>query len=470
MSFVEINAERLLGQTSSRVEKFLHRGDAGTSEVAKRAAAVIESNPLTPDLNGVRISRLEKWLSSGDVAKKINLLTRYLATSIQVYKTSEKEIELSQAHFGVPGHDIENVVHATVAALRMVDQGDQDLGDYAKWEILTSSVNENLGRLMEGDDFTHQVTGLLLARQAIRDFESEGLNYSFSDQKSAKLVAARVMGSIYNHGGKNSGDPIADLVRQSNRQQMCSPFYLRRSLEYDVAQVDQAISSPFDKVRRTNISHTVATNLDSKREPTSLDWGEFYLRNLFPSTTEANTKNPKVYKEIMAENQKIADNRRSNAVTYLLIMSSGESTKLGKQIFAPELDLVTETHWSKKKLPDEIFNKGLEHYKAFVENVPNFLGLKGRTNRESVKTMLAAMSSFLPDDLMDKVYAKYDKLSKPKQKRLVLALKFELQQYYVELDHELAMLKRLVNSGNQHIAMTAKFALEYLEKKKRLDK
>lgn len=444
-------------------------GDKGARDVRKflkRVKPYIESS-IFIDPKGEALSGLGKWLLDDPDGLKKNKLNRYLDLSLEIYSASEQESGISEAHFGLPGHDMENVIHPTTEVLRMIDTAGPNLGDYTKWELLISGLNENLGRLIEGDDYTHQTTGFLLARAAIRTLEADPDKAT----EEEKLIARRVMGSIYGHGDKNSGDPISDLIKQSNRLQLVEPRFFRRSLEYDVGQVDQGIISPIDPERQISLSHTTDEKPD--KIPTSMDWGEFYLRNLFPFISDANKDNPDIYKRIMNKNQFIASIRRANSVTMLVILAGGEDTELFKQVFAPELKLIRpeETpHWTKQRIPEEIFQEGLKKYREFVQNPPQFPGLKGIDDKRQIAAMLQVMSSYLPKDLLEKIYKKYDKLGENEQRNVVYALRHSLYLHYEELDKELEMLGRQVEDSNPHVAKVAKFAKNYLGSKKRLDK
>lgn len=464
---MNLKTESLLAAATEKVGRQLH-GRKGTRDpraFLTRAEPYIERS-IAADPEGQELSRLENWLSNDPDGLKKAKLDRYLDISLGIYRASEQESSISEIHFGVPGHDMENVIHTTTEVLRMIDSAGSGLGDYTKWELLISGLNENLGRLIEGDDFTHDATGFLLAREAVKTLEA-GLDGRATEEE--RLIARRVMGSIYGHGDNNSGDPISDLVRQSNRFQMVEPRFLRRSLEYDVAQVGNDIISPMDPQRQTNMSHVYAENSD--KIATSMDWGEFYLRNLYPFISEANQDNPAIFKRLMNENQDLADARRAGSVTMLVILAGGEDTELFKQVFAPELGLVKneDAHWTKKRIPEEIFQQGLEKYRKFSQNPPRFPGLEGKNDKDQIATILEAMSSYLPVDLLEKIYKKYDTLNEDDQRRIDLALRHSLYLHYEELDKEGEMLERQVRDGNPNVAKVARFAKNYLDSKNRLD-
>lgn len=271
-----------------------------------------------------------------------------------------------------------------------------------------------------------------------------------------------MLGSIYGHGGKNAGDPLTDLVRQSNRLQMCEPRFLRRSLEYDVAQVGQDIYSPIDEKRQTDISITF------KPGATSMDWGEFYVRNLFPFIAEVSHDNPEFFKEVMSKNQAEADVRRANSTAMLIILSGGDNAELFKQVFAPELGLIKteEADRTKRKIPEQIFQLGLRKYREFIQNPPQFPGLEGLDDRQQIAEILRVTSSFLPDDLFRKIYEKYDELREDEKLRLIDALHFSLMLHNSELEKEIELTGRLSGSDNPHVAKMARFANEYLTSKK----
>lgn len=460
-------AENLLTTTTGRVERQLHgsEGKRDSKKFLRRIEPYIERS-IVADLEGKKLIGLEKWLSNDPNDLKKDKLNRYLDISLGIYSASEQESNMSEVHFGVPGHDMENVIHTTTEILRMIDMAGFDLGDYTKWELLMCGLNENLGRLIEGDDYTHQTTGFLLARDVLKKLEQTP-NMAAEEEK---LIAKRVMGSIYDHGGKNSGDPATDLVRQSNRLQQVQPRFLRRSIEYDVAQVDQDILSPIDPERRTKLPHLTAENPD--KTLTSMDWGEFFVRNLFPFMSEDNENNADIFKKIMSKNQEVADMRRANSVTMLVILAGGKDSELFQQVFAPELGLVKneDLHWTKRRIPEEIFQQGLEKYREFVQNPPQFPGLEGMDDKEQIAMILKAMSSYLPDDLLGKINAKYDELDKDEQVRVINVLHHSLFLHYEELDKELEMLGRQVEGDNPHVAKVARFAKNYLTSKSRLDK
>ncbi len=460
--------ENLLAATEEKVGKQLHgsEGQRDPREFLRRVEPYIERS-IVADPKGVELNRLEKWLSDDPNDSKKAKLGKYLDLSLEIYIAAEQESRISEIHFGVPGHDKENVVHDTTDVLRMIDSAGSDLGDYATWELLTSGLNVNLGRLIEGDDFTHDITGVLLARAAIKELEPARGMLSSDEEK---IIAKRVLGNVHEHGSDNSGDPVSDMIRQSNRIQEVEPRFLRRSIEYDVAQVDQGIISPIDPERRTSLSHLTAEK--PEKTPTSMDWGEFFVRNLYPFISEANEDNPDVFKAVMSENQTVADVRRANSVAMLIILAGGENTALFKQVFAPELGLINpdEAHWTKKRIHEQIFQAGLEKYREFVQNPPNFPGLEGMDNKKQIATILEAMSSYLPEDLLEKIYKKFDGLDEGEQKRTVDALRHALYLHYEELDKELEMLERQIEDDNPHVAKVARFAKNYLDSKNRLDK
>lgn len=457
--------DKLLPATTKRVGIHLHgEGNRDTKKFFGVATQFIESS-IVADPKGEDLNRLEKWLNSDPYSQKRGKLDTYLDLSLAAYSASEKESGVSEAHFGVPGHDMENVIHTVTEILRMIDSAQVNLGNYAKWELLISGLNENLGRLVEGDDFTHEVTGFLFARDVIKRLEPSP-NQATEEER---LIAKRVLHCIYDHGGKNSGNPITDLIRQSNRLQEVEPRFLRRSIEYDVAQVDQDIISPIDPQRQSSLSYLLAENPEII--PTTIDWGEFYLRNLFPFMSEANKDNANIFKQLMEENQKVADDRKANSVVMLAILAGGEDLELFKQVFAPELELVKHDrlHWTKRRIPEQIFREGLKKYHEFVQTPPEFPGLEGMSNKQQITAILQAMSSYLPNDLLEKIYTKYDGLEENEQKRVVDALHHTLSLHYEELDKELEMLAKQIKSDNPYVAKVAGFAKNYLDSKIRLD-
>lgn len=160
MSEVEPSIQELLLKTSKRVQMSLH-GPVGKRDQRRfldRANLIIKKNLPAPDFTGEQIAHLEGWLKNDPEGTKNALLTTYLDYSLHAYRVSDQQSELTQAHFGVPGHDMENVVHTVTSVLKMIESSDGKLGNYATWELLVSGLNENLGRLTEGDDYTHQAT------------------------------------------------------------------------------------------------------------------------------------------------------------------------------------------------------------------------------------------------------------------------------------------------------------------------
>ena len=137
---------------------------------------------------------------------------------------------------------MENMVHTVTDVLGMIDGEEGGLSEYETWELLVSGVNENLGRLIEGNNKTHQVTGILLAKSIIGLLEKDG------DRKKAPetdIIVGRVMRSIYTHGEPNSGDVLGDLVKQSNRFQQVEPRALRRSLQYGLCHLGLGLISHY---------------------------------------------------------------------------------------------------------------------------------------------------------------------------------------------------------------------------------
>ncbi|KKS83708.1 MAG: hypothetical protein UV59_C0033G0006 [Candidatus Gottesmanbacteria bacterium GW2011_GWA1_43_11] len=463
--------ENLLAATTGEVKRQLHgsEGERKPDEFLRRVRPYIERG-ITADPKGIELNRLEKWLLNDPDGLKNDKLNRYLELSLGIYNASEQESGISEIHFGVPGHDMENVIHTTTEILRMIDSAGSDLGDYTKWELLICGLNENLGRLIEGDDYTHRATGFLLARSFVKKLEVGPYDMVTKVTEEERLIARRVMGRIYDHGGQNSGDPVSDLVRQSNTVQQVEPRLLRRSIEYDVAQVGLDILSPIDPERQTSLAHAIAEKPD--KTPTLMDWVEFFARNLYPFMSEANENNENIFKTVMRENQDMVDVRRANSVAVLVILAGGEDTELFQQVFAPELELIepNQAHWTKKRFPEQVFQEGLKKYREFVQNHPNFPGLEGMDDKKQIAAILEVMSSYLPEDLLGKIYKKYDGLDEDEQKRLVDALRHSLYLHYEELDKELEMLGRQVKSDNPHVAKVAGFAKDYLDSKNRLDK
>ncbi|KKQ74299.1 MAG: hypothetical protein US96_C0035G0003 [Candidatus Woesebacteria bacterium GW2011_GWB1_38_5b] len=218
----------------------------------------------------------------------------------------------------------------------------------------------------------------------------------------------------------------------------------------------------FPTIEDTRKSRVVETSI--------MDWAEFMTRNLYPSEAKPNSQNPEVYQRIMARNAEEVSKRRVNNVVLLTLLSGGEETELFGQTFAPELGFTGDTHWSKKRIPDEIFQEGLDKYRDFISNPSGFPELQGLSNTDKVLRFLEVTSSFVPENVKTQITQRIGSMPEADQAKVVEALTFSLALHCEEMDRELALLNKHSQNSNSYIANVAKFAKDYLEAKPRLDK
>ena len=461
---------QLLNQATDKVAQQVHgsEGEKGAKRYLHLANLFIGQGfdrlNVTPDSEGKTLEGLEKWYADDSDGKKKKLLTDVLNIALNIFPEAEKNGATEPHLLGTVGHDSENASNMAGAALEMIDGSEGKIGSYASWELLTCALVENLGRLYEGDDFTHQTTGFLLAKEIIKQIDTSGLEESPELQQIYK----RVMSRIYGHGTVNAGDPNLDLVAQINRLQNAGgQEWLMRILPYDVGSVGQDIFTSIDDVRQVDMSHTFAKDASGRVAPTVMDWGEFLVRNLFDFSTEANKDNPDYYREVMMTNQERANKRRADGVAILTILAGGEGTSLYKQVFATDLELSEPRHWSKKKINVAIFQEGMKKYREFKAMPPEFPGLEGLTPQKQIEAILRVGNSVLPESVFQKIIQHV--VTDEGEEQLADALRFALNIHYQDLDIEVVRLGRQVKSSDPSVARVAEFRRARLEGKVRLD-
>lgn len=402
-----------------------------------------------PDVRGEQLEGLGRWAGSDNRYLCLQRILELAIGSVQAYDVGK---------FGpvkVAGHDMENNAHVCYQVLRMVHGREEKLGAYVVWELAVAAVVHNWGRWLGHGDDIHQKTGALLVAEL-----TEQLYRPRSGEE--QLCFARVVNHVLEHSGKNTGDPVGDLVRASDRFQQVAPLGPFRYLLNDVGRTDVPILPPLAAELRGRVPLAVA-------ESSWLAWVEFMARNLFSfRDPEANGQNPTVYVEIMDENQREANRRRALSVAALMVVtgyrhdkSVEEQPPLAQQVFAPELHLApADAHWSKRKLPDELMAAAVQALGAYPSLQP-----KAEPAFGEVVDALRATHSYVDEAELGGVQRRFAEMDRSGQLAFLRGLRFCRAAYGDELDRERRLTREAAESADATVRALAGYVASYLAKK-----
>lgn len=321
-------------------DKLLSRhGDMHTSSL-NLLAEKIKKNFESPLLWAEETElKLDRWFRNFSRAKD------WLAKAVK----EAAIIESSQ----YPGHDFGHTVDNLNSALRIIEELKEagvPVKEREVFEIAVACLIHDAGRYSEQvlrklDD--RKAAIFLLPAFILREFEKKFGNLP-------EEFSSRILFDIFSGSQKTTGHLTADIVHQSDREQLIGTPTIGRGLAFDVYLCGRGLEIPQNEELSVKLPIP-----DSPEDKFWLVEYEFYMRNLYPPTSP---KSEKVYAQIKKENAII-----------LMLALEGMGKKTNKQVFGPELGLVKPEgegiHWSKKPIPAEIFEKAKEGESFFYQSL-----------------------------------------------------------------------------------------------------
>lgn len=171
--------------------------------------------------------------------------------------------------------------------------------------------------------------------------------------KSSKIFGRRVLAAVLFHGGKNeTRDAVAHHVQSVDRlagilgirefvRNVCTDGVMRGAAVYPDERLSYARTFPL--FNNLPVKEFVGASEPQKSWTNIIHYLEMPLRNMYPLSTNEGT------------GRSLAMKRESGII--LTLLSGGKGAPLYKQIFAPELGLVTECRFPKTKIPATIWQE-----------------------------------------------------------------------------------------------------------------
>ena len=346
----------------------------------------------------------------------------------------------------VPGHEWAHIADTMAAIIYGFEEGNFSPGE--KLEVILANALHDTGRAVEKvknqPDFKDKAEDALFP--ILIGFRLQQ-KYGAIPEK----LGWRILYAITSNSQPSTDYPTVGLVHGSDRLQLVGSFTMGRGWPYDVVMGKRRIMVPNDSARMTQIPRP---NTDG--DISQLGQYEFYMRCVFPAQTR--------------EGQgRLDEARAENAVILMLSTEGNEETH--KQIFAPELGLVDKTHWSKKRLPEGMYESAVTQKAGFVEFLDK-INLSPTTDVDGLMNLMNQIMKVeklaVPDDLDQVMREKLGELSDQERINQWRIMMYTITKRHAHRVRDLDVVNKYLPKADKVSRVTAELVKTEFEDRERL--